>query len=231
MFTCYVTPEEFYAGRHGIEHWIPEDSCEAVLRTSAMAVADDFRSRGIDISRLHTPVMLEGALYAYVTKSANYEGSSKPAGNASRLVIECTSADDTVTFYVEGSKDNSTWTRLRNVVDGLPMALELAGEGVYTARFFEKYAHYRLQVVASASVTFSAYLVDGAPDPLIAWKAIESSMFLVLDADTRTQELYDAAREQYDRLMSQLVTDYGYINDDGDVDIMTNARPQILAHR
>ena len=231
MFTCYVTPDEFYAGRSGIEHWIPSETCEGVLRNAAMAVADDFRSRGIDISRLHTPVMLEGDLYDYVTKTADYTGSAISAGNASRLVIECTDADDTCTFYVEGSKDNSTWSRLRNVVDGLPMALELAGEGLYTSRFFEKYAYYRLKLVTSASVTFSAYMVDGSPDALIVWKAIENAMYLVLDADTRTQELYDAAREQYDRLMAQLVTDYGYINDDGDVDILTNARPQITFHR
>lgn len=213
MFTCYLTPEEFYAA-HQVQQWILPELCEQRLRNAALVVADDLRRRGVDTGQLQSPTMLVGSTqYERVTKSANYTGDATAKVVASsRLVIEVDSGGY-AEFYLEGSKDQITWRRLNSVVTGQTLQIQVNDAGTYSGRFFESYDYYRVVLVTDEAVTFTAYLVDASVDMLVEYRALEDGFFLVLDIDERTQQLYDAARERYSELVNSIKAEY---DQDGD---------------
>jgi len=210
MFTCYLTPEEFFASRDA-KQWFPAD-VEQKLRNAAIIVSDDLRRRGVDPSRLMPATQLVGTdLYERVTKSS-FTGDAVACSAASRVVVEVDS-EEFCTFYLEGSKDETIWRRIRSTITPDALRIEVSGAGTFSQRFAEQYPYYRLVMTSDDDIIFTAYLVDDSATRLIEFKAIEEAMFLVLDLDTRTQQLYDASREQYSRLIESIKAAY---DSDGD---------------
>jgi hypothetical protein len=230
MFTSYLTPEEFYAA-HQVQQWILPELCEQRLRNAALVVADDLRRRGVDTARLQAPVMLVGtSLYGRVTKSTDYTGDAMTAVVASsRLVIEVDSGGY-ASFKLEGSKDKITWRRLNSVVTGQALEIEVNEEGTYSARFFEQYPYYRIVLTTDEAITFTAYLVDASVDMLVEYRALQDGMFLVLDIDDRTQQLYDASRERYDELVNSIKAEYD-TDGDGTPDTQINLQRRVALYR
>lgn len=231
-FACYVTDQEFYA-KYDIAHWIPHDTIQRRLRDAALEVADDLRSRDVNISRLMVPIMLTGGLYEVVTKTANWQSAEiTGAYNASRFIVDVRdSSASSLSFGLRGSMDGATWVDVLDVQDGIPLSIVPPGIGLYSVRFFEKYERYRMSVTTDASVSFTAYLVDSSVDNLIIWKAIQNGMYPLLDKDTRSVDLYDTARSEYNDAIANMRAD---IDEDGDNAISSgesNLRHQPLLFR
>jgi hypothetical protein len=207
-FACYIQPDEFYAA-HNVSQWLDPADCETGLRNAAVVVANDLRIRGIDTSKVMPSLMLVGTTYHdAITVTSDYTGGSVASAGSSRLVVETTTEQYTAVFGLQGSKNGTHWETVRNVTNGAPLQIVTAGIGVFSARFFEQYPYYRLTGTISESVTFTAFLIDESLSYLIEWKAIEEALFSALDGDTRVQQLYDAAREQYAELLSTIKAQY-----------------------
>jgi hypothetical protein len=230
MFTCYLTPEEFYAA-HQVQQWILPELCDQRLRNAALVVADDLRRRGVDTGRLQSPTMLVGTTqYERVTKSSNYTGGAVASVAASsRLVVEVDTGGF-ATFKLEGSKDQTVWRRLNSVVTGQELAIQVNDAGTYSGRFFESYPYYRVALETDESITFTAYLVDASVDMLVEYRALEDGFFLVLDIDERTQQLYDAARERYSELVNSIKAEYDH-DGDGVPDTEISLQRRAKLHR
>jgi len=207
MFACYLTPEEFFAA-HAVQNFIPVELCEQRIRNAALVVANDLRTRGVDTAGLMPPKMLVGStLYEAVTKSSDYTGDSVQAAESSRLVVKVTS-ESFATFGLEGSKDETTWDAIHDVISGNSLALEVSGIGTFSSRYFEQYPYYRLKLDTDESITFTAYLVDDSVSQLIEWKTLEDGMFLVLNVENSTHQLSVASRKRYSELIASIKDEY-----------------------
>jgi len=228
MFTLYLTDEEFYAA-HDISQWLPPERCTLALQSAALIVADDLRRRGINTGKLMPPTMLVGStLYERVTKSS-FTGDAVACSAASRLVVEMDSAAFP-TLGLEGSKDQTTWTAIKSVVNPNALKVECAGAGTFSSRFYVQYPYYRVTLDSADDVVFTAYLVDDSATRLIELKAIEEAMFLVLDQSTRTQDLYDAAKAEYGELIQSIKAAYDD-DADGTPDTVVSLQRTVLFHR
>jgi hypothetical protein len=176
------------------------------------------------------PTMLVGtSLYDRVTKSS-FTGDAVACSAASRLVVEMDSEDIFPTLGLQGSKDQTTWTTIKGVVNPSALRIECAGANTYSARFYVQYPYYRLTLDSADDVVFTAYLVDDSATRLIELKAIEEAMFLVLDQSTRTQDLYDAAKAEYGELIQSIKAAYDD-DADGTPDTVVSLQRTVLFHR